>query len=89
MSEEGRRNAQEVKSRLHYAVIIPAGSVARKCKRCPDMIYDVDMPSGKVAPVSLKHEEANIEPTDQLDGVGVNHFANCPAAQSFKKKAKE
>jgi hypothetical protein len=69
------------------AILIPAASTARKCYRCPEMIYTV----GK-QPVSLARQPSKyngtptVEPTATTDGWGINHYADCPKAAEFRKK---
>lgn len=72
------------------AIRIPAGTAARRCSKCPELIYDVKNPTtGKLRPVSIEQYKNNppgIAPTLELDGVGISHFANCPAAAEFRSK---
>lgn len=71
-------------------VSIPAGTPARTCSGCGATIYGVITAKGAKAPVHINSELApkSAAPTDLLDGQGINHFADCPAASQFHKRGK-
>jgi hypothetical protein len=66
------------------AIRIPAGAKATPCRKCPEVIFF----SGK-QPVSIKkykEQPEGLEPTDDDDGCGISHYANCPKASEFRGK---
>lgn len=76
---------------------IPAGSIARPCRghSCREGVYDVKMPSGKVAPIHVNrdlHVEClpPSEPgsTTQHDGRGISHFIDCVDAKQFNTRGR-
>jgi hypothetical protein len=75
---------------------IPAGTPASQCKKCPAVIYLVPgVNEGKFIPLAI---EPMLEiklglvstlakaPTPTEDGYGYPHFADCPEAESFRRK---
>ena len=67
--------------------VIPAGSIPRKCDKCPEMIYDVvKWDTGEL--MQLSGAEVYIEkerqfstygsaPTETKSGLGFSHLSNC------------
>lgn len=71
---------------------IPAGTPERPCRghSCRESVYDVKMPSGKVAPIHV-NRELHIEcapPTLTLDGRGISHFIDCVDAKQFSTRGR-
>lgn len=65
---------------------IPARTPASTCRGCSEEIFFVKHPStGRPHPVSIA-EEGCEAPTPLLDGQGLSHFSNCPAADRFRGK---
>lgn len=75
---------------------IPSGTPATRCKKCPAVIYLIPGKNvGKFIPIAI---EAQLEtklgivstlaraPTSTEDGYGYPHFADCPEAESFRRK---
>jgi len=65
-------------------ITVPAGTRRTECRGCSATVYWVELPSGKRAPVSCHFDEQCAEPTATEDGVGVNHFVDCPERERFK-----
>lgn len=74
---------------------IPPGTRAEQCHKCPATIYMVpNENSGKPMPLAVAPELETKQfgvvatlaraPTMQEEGFGYSHFADCPAAASFR-----
>jgi hypothetical protein len=71
---------------------IPAGTRERPCRgrTCRESVYDVRMPSDKVAPIHVNprlHPECRA-PSDAYPGLGISHFIDCPDAKQFARGAR-
>lgn len=65
---------------------IPAAAVPTKCKSCSSQIYFVKQPSGAVMPIEVRSDvDGSLHPSASHDGMGVSHFATCPAADQHRK----
>lgn len=71
---------------------IRAGARPRPCRgrTCRESVYDVKMPSGKLAPIHVnRHLHAEcVDPTSEREGRGINHFVDCVDAPQFNTRKK-
>ena len=66
---------------------IPRGSQFARCRSCGAGIYWTVTATGKRMPVVvLEGEPGHVTPTQDRDGVGVSHFADCPEADHWRKR---
>jgi hypothetical protein len=75
-------------------VQIPPGAPARRCYKCPDLIYMVGKQPIKVAPVCVSRATGTsyptpeaIRPTATSPGLGFSHFIDCPGANELRKRS--
>lgn len=65
---------------------IPAGSRESRCRSCKAPIYWIRTAAGRPMPVSVVDgEDGHQPPSQDSDGYGISHFANCPHANSHRK----
>jgi hypothetical protein len=74
-------------------VQIPPGTPARRCYKCPDLIYMVGKQPIKVAPECVSRATGHVYPTPDAmrptataPGLGFSHFIDCRAAEEFRKR---
>ncbi len=90
--EYDRPNTAKPKRQMEY-ITVPAGTRASQCcaPSCKATICWIERAStnkktpGKLVkvPVDIEHDEQCRVPTDDEDGMGVNHFQTCAAANRF------
>ena len=77
---------------------VPADTKSALCRGCSAMVYFVTQPSGKPMPIDVLVDGGRVpHPAERdlsdsgsgrmfepVDGLGVSHFATCPAAADFR-----
>lgn len=63
---------------------VPAGAEKKLCP-CGATIYSVEQPSGRFAPIHCDVDGGRA-PTDDADGIGINHFIDCPRRDEFRRR---
>ena len=66
--------------------VIPAGTPANRCRGCRETIWWVQMPSGKHMPLDVGSPGTEV-PTLHAPGRGRPHWASCPNADRFRRRA--
>lgn len=70
-------------------IVIPKGTREARCSavECGQPIYWVPTRGGKRMPVSIGGPGCEA-PTEDEDGLGISHFADCAAASKFSGRSK-
>lgn len=66
--------------------VIPAGTPPNRCRGCRGTIWWVQMPSGKNMPLDVGSPGTEV-PTLHAPGRGRPHWASCPNADDFRRRA--
>ena len=65
-------------------ISVAAGTPSRKCQ-CGAMIYMVEMPSGRWAPIHCDVIGGR-SPAGDKPGIGIVHFLDCPFRDRFRRR---
>lgn len=68
---------------------VPAGTRSSPCRSCQKPCYWITTAKGKAMLVDCRPDAVRYPgcfmPTDQTDGTGISHFANCPNADKHRR----
>ena len=63
---------------------IPAGTRQAECRSCRAVVFWITTKRDRKMPVSCKRDGL-YEPHAHAPGLGVSHFADCPAADQLRR----